>query len=116
MSGHWKAYFATDNCPPAETRCFADPDDAVLYLANELAGREADDTEDGAGGDYYWGLVEEYRAGFEEMGERFADLMRGDKDPAEWVGCGPAVLVVGVDYVIEGCDGADCRVQPAREE
>lgn len=116
MGAHWKAYAARDGHYPTETQCFADPENGLVYLANELAGREADDTE-GATPDpddtLYWEMVEAYREGFEELGDRMADLTRGDKDPADWVGCGPAVLVVGFDYVIEGCDGTGCAVQEA---
>ena len=120
-TGHWKAYVAQDGHYPQETKCFADGDDAVLYLANELAGRQATHMErlkDGPAKkdrDEYWRLDQEYSDGYEGMGEHFFTITSGLDDPTNWVGCGPAVLIVGYDYVIEGCDGADCTVKEASQ-
>lgn len=109
---HWRAYTAEDNRYPREIRCFADVEQAVLYLANELAGRESDDIEGGPGAEgeeLYWEMVEAYQVGFAELGDRFADLYH--EDPAKWPDIGPAVLIVGFDYVIEGCVGDDCTIE-----
>lgn len=117
MAAHWVAYEAADGKPPAEQRCFADEhlDDAVGYLSDRLAEREQQARVDvlrrGRVGDEWYDTLHEYECGYEEMGERFADLYRAD--PAEWIGMGPAVLVVGFDYVIEGCNGAGCLSQAA---
>lgn len=116
MEPHWSGYLARDGHypDPDSKQCFADEEDAVKYLAGCLAAAEDKEIEQSsltAADDVYWDREEEYRNGFAELEDRMCDMTRGDKDPADWIGMGPAVLVRGIDYVLEGCNGEDCIVQ-----
>jgi hypothetical protein len=121
MKPHWSGYLARDgHYPDPDTKqCFADEEDAVKYLAGQLATAEAKENAAEPTSVYardweaMWEREEEYREGFAELEDRMCDMTRGDKDPADWIGMGPAVLVRGIDYVMEGCAGEDCNVQPA---
>jgi hypothetical protein len=118
MTAHWSGYLARDGHypDPDSKRCFVNEEDVVKYLAAELAAAEARENEQhplAENPDRYWERAEEYHDGFAELEDRMCDMTRGDKDPAEWIGMGPAVLVRGIDYVMEGCAGEDCNVQAA---
>jgi len=121
MEPHWSAYLARDGHypDPESKQCFVDEEDAVKYLAGCLAAAEDKENERetksvyGRDWEAYWAREEEYREGFADLEDRMCDMTRGDKDPADWIGMGPAVLVRGIDYVLEGCNGADCTVQQA---
>lgn len=112
---HWSGYLTRDGHypDPATKMCFHDGDKAAKYLAGRLAAREAEELEQSdlsMGDDAYWEREEEFRDGFAELEDKLCDMTRGDKDPADWIGMGPAVLVRGIDYVFEGCAGEDCRI------
>jgi hypothetical protein len=119
MEPHWSGYLARDGHYPDEStkQCFSNEDDVVKYLAAKLAEREAEETRQSAltvADDAYWERAEEFHDGFADLEDKLCDMTRGDKDPADWIGMGPAVLVRGIDYVMEGCNGADCTVQGVR--
>lgn len=118
MTPHWSGYLARDGHypDPATKHCFTNEEDVLKYLAGALAAREAEEMEQSsltAADDAYWERAEEYHDGFAELEDRMCDMTRGDKDAADWIGMGPAVLVRGIDYVLEGCNGEDCTVQKA---
>jgi hypothetical protein len=118
MEPHWSGYIARDGHypDPSTKQCFADEEDVLKYLAAKLAEREDEENAQfpvSANADRYWERAEEYHDGFADLEDRLCDMTRGDKDPGEWIGMGPAVLVRGIDYVMEGCNGTDCTVQEA---
>lgn len=39
-----------------------------------------------------------------------------DYHPAKWLGMGPCIEILGVNYAVEGCDGTDHEVAPASEK
>lgn len=118
MTPHWSGYVARDGHypDPDSKRCFEDEQEAVDYLFKMLSDHEDQETQRSPlamSDDGYWERSEEYGAGYDELGHRMEDMTRGDKDPGDWIGMGPAVLVRGIDYVLEGCNGEDCTVQAA---
>ena len=130
MARHWKAVHHQEGFVPRQehTHCVEAFDDAVAFLqealrqaAEQYRVRDAD----GSPGALYVsdGFVrhphswaEAHDAATEGIGrieEHFADL--SSSDPESWAAFdgGSCIEVLGINYVIEGCDREVCQVRPA---
>lgn len=128
---HWKATWHIDGAPPRpeQSTCFADAGDAAHELIRQMMLKQEEyhghvvDADEG-------GLI--VSDGFQQVPmtweEAEASMRReqprakptfdqlAELDPAEWIGMGPCVTIIGINYVIEGCDGAECDVEFASEQ
>lgn len=128
---HWKATFHIEGVPPRTEQgtCFAWSADAASWLLRQMAlkaeeyhGHVVDADEGGivvSDGftkvNMSWEEAETAMRRERPKSEpTFAQL--DDLDPAEWIGMGPCVAILGINYVIEGCEGTECTVEPASEQ
>ena len=100
---HWRAVVHPEGVVPREenTRCYlaveqaADWLDTAMMRVEQKANRENREDDEAAARDAR--LLGE---------ERWTGTGTGlvGEDPAEWIGQGPAVELLGVNYVVEGCE------------
>lgn len=100
---HWRAVVHPEGVVPREenTRCYLAVEQAADWLDTQMmyveqraerASREDDEA-----------AVRDARMLGEERWTGTGTGLVGE-DPAEWIGQGPAVEVLGVNYVVEGCE------------
>lgn len=98
---HWRATIHREGVPPRESdyRCWAEVEVAENWLDTRMMEAETKANRESRWEDEE-ALADARRLG----GERWGDLYMKQEDPGKWVGMGPFVEVLGINYGIEGCE------------